>query len=649
MTRSTTPAMTLAPAAAVAVLAALFALAVAGLPTVRVLLAGNSDTLLPAAYMHNLLTSPGTVASFQLPRVPSFVPDLALYGVLFAAFPTWQAASLAYACLSFAGLVLAGGAIVARLCGRPLGVSAGVFLAVSVLAMLLAFTATPDGYGFPYVFAPVVHSGSFVLSLAGLLLAVGFTKAPSRLAGLGVAVLAALGAVSDQLFIGSFLLPLAAGCAFGWIVGGWRWETSRPAALAVGLAVLGCVAAYIADHLLFSFVLVRQPDLPINVGAQLAQLPALLRDPAVHVGAGLGLAATVTLAVWAWREPARAFWAAAGITTAAGFMGLLPLLYVGLPSTRYVQPVWWWGLIALAAGLLRVAPRAAPVGAGLAALGACSAVAIGNPDMFRPSRVTAFQAPVAACLGDLQGKGLIHAGLASYWTARMIAASSNWALQVEQVDSGGRAFLWGNNGFHYAHRLGDPSKAPLFDYVIMQGLDPALIRARFGSPTQVVTCPDTEVWVYPGPDGIGRSIGGLEMTMAPGGLLSGSHCFGPADLSSRSGTVPLEGVSLPSTAPPFDAATWGPYIGLAAGAWQLQLRYSLEGAAKWDITANVATRLLGAGTLQAGPAQVADAGWSLDKPARQVEVRTFLDAGARLRVQSLRLTRAGAVPLPCGD
>ena len=631
-----------APLAA-ALLAAAFALAFASEVPVRAL-------MLAAAYAENLLHHPETIGTFQLSRLPSFFPDLTLYVAITALRPSLRAAAMAYGAVSYVATVLLAGAVVGRMAGSTWRRGSSVFLAISAIALLLEMAAENSTGTLFYIFIPINHAGSVWFSLAGLLLARRVMQRPSPLLAAALGALAALGMLSDQLFFGSFAAPLVAAAA----AAAWRtpWPNVRRCAGVAAIGVLGCAAGALLDHGLFAAVLVRQPDIGIDLPQQARRFGDLLRQPNLRATALLAAAVAVLPAAWR-RSRELAFWWAAGTVTVAGFLALLPLLYFDITSARYVQPVRWWAVIVLASAVLRAAPALAVPAAGVSAALLCLVMAARGQDLLQPSKLL-YRPAVAECLQSWASRGLLHAGIAPYWQARVIEAATNWQLQVEQVVDAGQVLVWGNNPYYYTHDKKDPAKPALFDFVVIGSLDPSSIRARFGKPDQVLPCPGSDVWVYQAPGGIGRSIGRLDLAAAGGGLLDGPACFGPLDFVTVAGPVSPDGVTIPPTAPPHGISTYGPYVRLRAGQWRLRLAYRLDGpgsGAKWDVAANGGHTLLQSGPLPpGGTAQmVRDIDLTVERDTPSVELRTYLQPGDVFHIDGLAISRAGSPGQNCGS
>lgn len=478
---------------------------------VRSILFENSDLLLPVAYAHNLLTHPETILQFQLARLPSFVPDLASIVLLSAVIPSWRVVMLLYAVLSYASLVILGGYVAACLSGRAVWEGAAAFLALSAAALLADLALFQQTGIFTFIISPVIHSGSFVLALAGLCLGRRAAQRPTALSGALLLGFTLLGVLSDRVFAGSFAIPYCAATIGGALAArsGLAVRNALIAALAV---VAGVVLGLLADRVLFSTVLTRESDAGLRLDWR--HLADLLRDIRVDLSLAWAAVVVFTPVIWRRRDGEVLFWWTAGSVTVAGFLGLLPLIYGNHHSGRYMQPVWWWGLIVLTASLLRYRRRL-PVLAGAAtsvlAFAAMAATGRSSPAL---SNVLHVEDALASCIEPFVRSGVLHAGAAGFWTARATEAASNWKLQIEQVRSDGSAYLWGNNPLYYKVRKDDPTQAVLIDYVILDRkagadwLNGPEIRGRFGAPNHVIECPENEVWAYSQPGGLGPAISG---------------------------------------------------------------------------------------------------------------------------------------------
>ena len=88
-------------------------------------------------------------------------------------------------------------------------------------------------------------------------------------------------------------------------------------------------------------------------------------------------------------------------------------------------------------------------------------------------------------------------GLAEYWTATYLNATSR-KVRLNQVRPDGRVQFWGNNAFH--HYTTEKSGAALqprhYGFIIVNDLDPAALRAKYGEPHRTASAGGSEVWFY---------------------------------------------------------------------------------------------------------------------------------------------------------
>lgn len=465
----------------------------------------NSDLLLPAAMMHNVLHDPGTATWFQFPRVPSLVPDLLLYLPLTWLLPDWRLAVPAYAALSLSALVWLGGMVVAQFGGGTAAAGTAAVLGLATAALAAGLLLDPGG-AYPMILMPVIHSGPMLLvALAGLLLVRRAVFGGGSLWAVGLAGL--LGTLSDRLFLAAFLAPVLA----NWFVG--RRAADGPAVAlrrTTAWAAGGCALGILVDLVLFHTVLFRQ-GITVPRPKQIGLIPAMLTDPHLLGTAALvGLVGALPL-LWRGRTPDWRFWWVSALAASAACLVLTPLAYVDTSAVRYAQPTWWWAVLAAAAGLLRLRHLGVGVGMGVGvgvgvglAMGAAGVLAVAWRAPPRWEAIARWHDPLADCLQRAREANLLHAGLAGYWTARVAIASSGWQLPMEQITTGGTRYVWGDNPWTATHAPGGGT--PRTDYLVLQGLDPARLQRRFGPPDARLQCPGSEVWRWTDPGHLTRVL-----------------------------------------------------------------------------------------------------------------------------------------------
>jgi hypothetical protein len=622
--RSPSRCLSLALMAVVIALAALLACVLQVRPPMLELLT-NSDSLLPADLVWGTLRHPETWQSFQWPRIPSLVPDLLVYAPLQAAFG-WRVAQFFYAAASLVGLTLLAGVIAADRTTPPrpgaIGMGALGFLAAAALVFLGEWAFTTTAWHL-HLMAPAYHSGPFVLSVATLVLA----RRTDRISLILMVAAAALGAFSDRMFVGTFLLPLGAAIAMQVRRRELRW---RPAVRLLGLAALGCGLGLVADRVVFPEFLTRQADVPLNLMGALHHAGDFLSERSGWFV--IGLNACLLLPLWrGWIRPQARFWWTVG-TVAAGLSSLLAAaLWEQDPSQRYLGAVLWWPLILWAPMLLARAGRlAVPAGVALV-LAPIAAFGLAVPQ--GPS-VLSWRDDLAACVART-GRSR---GLADYWHARRITVASDWRMLVMQVRESGGTMIWGNQPAWFTSDPDAPGRPPDFNFVVMAGLDAAAIGEAYGLPDQVLGCPGSEVWLYNDAARLRRGLAVASPALVPRG---GGICVGPERLSRKGGALPRGALDVTADRATSRPVTWGPNLDLHPGRWRVALRYRLRtdtpGADNWRVNGQWGTLHLARTTL---PPTLSDAPGesvtevTLNREIEAVEVPTYLAGNARLEILS---------------
>jgi hypothetical protein len=473
----------------------------------------QSDSLLPAQAVWDYATHDYAVSGFQLPRAPSIVPDLLVYAVVHLASESWRLATLAYGVLSLLALAAIGGAIVRDVTGCTWRTGAQSALLLTLVCIMLALPITPASKHL-LLFMPAHHGGSFILSLATLGIARSWLGRPevARLALLLGLVVA--GVLSDLLFVIAAVIPLLAAIAY--LAALHRISTGKVAVMLV------CLVAGTAAALLLDLALVREPLSAVDwarVPGRAYRFAESIREIAVAAPVtafmigGLPLIAFLAYPGIVRRSglgEAGGFWWVASASGMLGTILVLPLLYIDSMGYRYASALLWWPLIWAAAGLVRSAGpvRGYAFATALAGVTVVLGFAYVRAGPHAPALLSLHRR-LEMCLTESASSAGLKAGLASYWHARVIAASSDWRLQVDQIGRDGSAQYWGNDKFWYTHDIHDGARPPDYNYIVMAGLDETAIRVHYGSPDRTLECGAVSVWVFDDPAAVRQALVGL--------------------------------------------------------------------------------------------------------------------------------------------
>jgi hypothetical protein len=481
----------------------------------------SSDTLLPASFVWDALNHDYAWSGFQQARVPSFFPDMLLYGAVQIGSGSWRLAMAVWVFVMVGWLLTLGGWIVARI-ARPASATAPlcfVLLSLAVLtgAMLgfprFAAEADSTGYFFPYLFVLLLftHGGPFLLALTAAAVASREAERSPGPRTLALAGLTWAAALSDMLCFVSLLVPLTAALLASWMVAATpRRTVVRLLSAAWGAGALGWASAQWLNRQPVPFP--RPSDLPSHVARFVADAPN-------HPGMALAMLVLVLVLVadgWrrGWRGWLGDFWPVFATTSALASLALTILLYEEIWSYRYAFPFLWWTIFMAAALLARRLTRPVLPRIALACLAAALLFVFSTRGWHVPGVLT-WKSALANCLHQ-QG---LRAGLAEYWSARSTSAASDWQLQVDQVTRDGRAFYWGNDRYWFIHDVHDTSALPPYRFIVMHGLDEPVIKQRYGAPDRIVDCGGTAVWVYDDParvrEVLARHSAELFATFAP--------------------------------------------------------------------------------------------------------------------------------------
>jgi hypothetical protein len=458
----------------------------------------SSDTLLPAAFVWDVLNHSYAWFGFQQARVPSFVPDLLVYGTVQTLTASWRLATAVWILVVVAWLMIALSRIASRI-DRSGDEAATLSIGLVVTLVFLAAATDFPGFAgemsengalFPYLFIllPLTHGGPFLRALTASSVVERVTAPVSTRTFVCLFLLAAIVYLSDPTLT-SFLVPCTVALLAGLVAGTVTRSTALWVLLtawvgsALGLAMAETLprqpTPFPAREAILGHVSRFSIDLPALSGivAVMALVVAFFAHDAWRRG------------LWGWLGN---FWSVFAATSVSSCVLVTALLYENVWSYRYAMPLLWWPVVLVAVAVAgRLRQRVVLIGLPTAAMITVFAFtyAVRGPQL---PRLFVWNMPLVACL---HASGL-QAGLAGYWLAREISAARDWQLQVDQITDSGAALLWGNDRLWFIHDIHDGSRRPRYRFIIMDRLSSDTIATAYGRPNQVMMCEATAVWVY---------------------------------------------------------------------------------------------------------------------------------------------------------
>lgn len=474
----------------------------------------NSDTLQPAQMAWDMTRHDYAMTNFQWSRVPSF-PDVAFFFLMEWAGIGWRAAFLIYTCLVTMVAALALGWVIARMRATTFGDGvfwAGIAVTATLLSIMAVIISAPqeavDQIPQSFLFICNSHGDAFLISVFACCTALGAIRGDKRQAWITWA-LCALGTASDTIFLGYFFLPFALACIFVILRrhGGDAGPTpSIPPLKAILRFLFGAALASLIGWIT-KYPLPMQ-TMPFDFQGLGVTAEKVLGDLPNQPWIIMLLALTLFLsaqAAWTFWKPApqvdlsivetdRELLMLVGLGATVMSLGLTVLLFNDVGGYRYALPLFWWPL-ALGIGLVRALPQR-KVAAAVATVAALATAIL----PLSASALPAWRTPLEKCLSDHRREWKLKAGLATYWNSRITMVSSDWALQVDQIDETGQAYLWGNNVAAYAHDMHAPDRPPEYNFVVAdETVSKFDLDVNYGPAARVETCGLAEILIYDQP------------------------------------------------------------------------------------------------------------------------------------------------------
>lgn len=461
----------------------------------------NTDILLLSALHENGMAREGGYFGFQQARILSLFPDQAVYHPLAMLFADVRVAMFAYSVIAFAALTYMAAQSLKTLWPNLSLSAAALTFAVTFTLIVLILRLWP-GLSGPYVslLFPVNHSGPFIVSLW---LFTRLEHPVARDPWLIAAVLF-LTSLSDPLFLLFAVAPFGLAALTRLKTDSFRaflqstWQHKTYAGL-MAFALCGFVSSRF-------FFTQGAPDLTLDALSQsLTHLRDDLLSPMSHnVLYIIGLVTLYGVILVAFtthpnRESLRRLiYIAASMTLPIAFF---VIFYGDVGASRYLLPLLVWPVILLAGLLSHLTTR---LGQGILLSAALTGLIGGSVAHGQTIPALDWQDPIDACLNQIDTEKPLKAGLAEFWVARPVAASSNFERRMVQVARDGRPMLWGNDPYWYVRS--DDGGPARFDFIVMKNLDEAAILKRYGTPDRVANCPATEVFIYNAPEQVAQNL-----------------------------------------------------------------------------------------------------------------------------------------------
>lgn len=603
----------------------------------------NADTLSTPMMVADFLRDPTSFADWYQPPSLYLFPDwlFALpVGLLQAILLPPGLVSPAYSALLIFGLIMTGGWLVAGVRGLPLSLGAGIFAVVLIGTLLLMLWLSwwpglggTAGSGL----APARLAEAFAASLHGsatvagvMTLALASRDWLGRLGTLGrllALIWVLLSALSDFSYAVHFVLPLVLVLLLRRLSGeGKRQVLAAGCLLAAMLAGVGIALAVNGRVIGIYFA---QPEPMTDTAAGYRQL---IVDFWTHGGRGLLLAWLLGLLLMlrgAWlvlcllrRRPlAVAQWLELAFAGSVAAAFAAPLLSSRPLEWRYLLPVLAIPLLWLSLLLAAWRRRRLMLAAAAPLVLASSLILVPPGELARVFGLYAQPPTLEPCLRAAGQR----VGLASYWVAKPERFLSEDRLAIAPIVSDGSLHRWIVPERWFAAPAADP---PTF--LVPHELEVERLTQRFGRPDRELDCGEP-VWIYEA---------GLSLQGAPPRLSEAGVTMMAAELPSLTGKA--EGTARVADQGQDKAGflSYGPYLSLPAGRYEVRLRYLSEGTGhRWDVVKGGARERLAGGPLPATSDAVDTISVVLDLPegAADLEVRTVFSGTGRMELYDLEI------------
>ncbi len=495
----------------------------------------SGDTLYLAAIYNDIFRDGFPLSGWKLGLQNAFFPDGAIYFLMrpFTADPgfPYRLLVIVVAAILVIAAAFIGVAVVRR--NREVGPEFLWTTAAGGICLFLA-ASFESGKSLLFLFVPAAHGGTSVMAAAALALLLFRLRSPGRR---GTGLLTALAAIcfltsfADRLFLVLFSLPAAVLLILEMRRRARRLQARIAFVIVVAASFLGFKTYALLGSLKWIHFPNASPDLyggltdrfrtsPLQLTLDFlaAVIQALGSVPFWLCGLMLASGAALLLIVGArwfkfrWyriafvRSIARRFHLASLYRLCLFLAVMVPLdvtaaflvgesIYRGGVSVRYVSLVFALPLL-LFPGFV-FASMTDRLGRILAAsfllvMFTASIVSARNTNV---KAVFSYEPPAMRCIDDAAKRYGWRYGLSDFWNAKPISVYSRTGLRVNQITYNLTIDYYSNNIHWYEGK----DSLPSYDFVIVDRLNKEALVDRYGPPSRVIHCGESEIFSYEGP------------------------------------------------------------------------------------------------------------------------------------------------------
>jgi hypothetical protein len=450
----------------------------------------NGDYVLAHAFTREVFVSSYPISGWKFGMGSFAFPDYAIYWPWFAVFGDSGLSYAAYAVTLWLGYF---GAFAWVL--RSAGARWGVALATSGIALnlVLATRLLSGGYAdrLWQLSLPAYHGGNLLLELYCFALVFGAVRAGrwSRVGIWALGVFAALGIFSNAQLLLHMLIPVG---ALLWLFRGLRPVFSgytRAVIIGLAVAVMARVALALAEVFFFAKLFKTWP-LPTLMWEKLLKLAVDFRTelfpeaPVLWCVALAGVFGGVVMAVRSRRtgDIAGVFVPTAIVATLVAVMAtpVAAVYWKDAGSARYLLPWFILPTLLLALAAIRASRRVKAV-LGVVGLAAVACFGVRAVPEIRREALLFPRPPEALALREWVRANNLNSGLCHFWENQLL--QTEWGYEgprLSNIRDKDFCEFWCNNAFGYFPTHKGDFAYPGFDFVILNHLDPEVLRERLG-------------------------------------------------------------------------------------------------------------------------------------------------------------------------
>ena len=469
----------------------------------------NADMLYLPSLLNDILIENNGIIGWKLSPQVMLFPDIIIYLIIFLLTKNVKYAYILFSIVQLLLLIFSLRYLLSRILKKKLLIN---ILPVLIITVFVFFASFSDLIS--YIMIPGMHIGMLILSIISIAIILHFIKKPSKILLTALLLASFLAALSDKLYVISFVVPM--GLVLVFLLFSKKFQTKKAISVLIVLFV-SCILSSLIP-LIIDLVLAENSFLyPISdyseislTGIDNSIVNFFVAMKGLYSWPGVFFVLTVLLSmivnifcffnnfknkdnfflykiIFSFIYLSLFFTAFVMIIT-NNFFDIVSLRYLIVPVSLHVIFFVYFVFINI---FKRIRLKYAFYSMIIIIL----VFIFYNSNFFRNNNISEIinsQDNLVACLDNHKERYNLKYGVADYWNAKKVTAYSKQGIRLYQVDENIFPEHWHNNKNWYL----DIKEESYYNFIVLDTIKESKAIDQFGEPDAIFKCISIKIYVY---------------------------------------------------------------------------------------------------------------------------------------------------------